>query len=168
MRLISNATEKWLAGDGNVEFKVPDGLSQDVYYKKHSKSKTSSIDCKMHIVRDASVNESNIRVTAGQGSVMSIDMGCVTIVSPEGEEMTLHATLEVKSCSSRDVSVLNALRFGLGNDSDNIGDFSLSDSDKERFDESAGRLLNDEQQRLFEAIMNDVAKVVKRRIQEMD
>ena len=52
----------------------------------------------MHIV-NASINENeDVYLVSAQEPVLTFDMGYVTLISPEGEELTLHGYIDVEKC----------------------------------------------------------------------
>lgn len=107
LSLLATAADNWLVAKGDAEFVVPVGLTQNVYYHEHSKSGVSSIDCTMRIVK-ASVNE-NVYLVSGQDPVMTFDIGYVTLVSPEGKELTLHGYLDIEKCDDVSFEIFCAL-----------------------------------------------------------
>lgn len=107
--LIASNANYWLDCNGDEEFVVSGGLSQNVYYNKHKQSGISSIDCNIHIVASAVNEDINVNIISGSQPIISNSMGSVIIVSPDGEELMLHGTLNVMKCKSRDFSVLKEI-----------------------------------------------------------
>jgi hypothetical protein len=104
----------------------------------------------IQVVDESSINE--VRAYAGNNSLMIIDMGYVTIISPDGEEKTLHGTLEVNSCNDRDVDVLNLFR--------NYD----SSSSKKRYENKETK---DKINKLYESIMKDIANVLEKHFSKL-
>lgn len=130
--LLTDSINTWYEHDGDEPFVIPQALSQNVFFKEKSEKGISSIDCKMHIIK-AAVNESvNVGVTSGRRPIMTIDMGSVTIVSPDEEELTLLGVLDVMRCNSRDLALLQEIT---GSDTEqNAGSEDTDAGDTDDFD----------------------------------
>lgn len=160
--LIADNINYWLDCNGGEEFVVSGGLSQNAYYHEHKQSGISSIDCKIHIVASAVNEDVNVNIISGAQPILSISMGSVIIVSPDGEELMLYGTLNVMKCKSRDFSVLQEIASSV--DKTGKEDFSFDaalkaeEETKKRF-ESLKQVQN-KYPELYEKIMKKVNEIL--------
>lgn len=167
--LIAGEVEEWLYYDGDEPLIMPSDLSQDVYYRNNDKRSISSIDCYIDIyVKGQKPIRETAGITSGRQYIMSIDMGTVTIVSPEREELTLQGILNVTKCNSFDLSVLQEIySFDIKQDDSDDFDFdaALKGSDKrpdrKRFDEQLSEI-RDRHPELYESIMTEIESVIEK------
>lgn len=155
IKLIGDSCNDWLENDGDEPFIISNKLTQNAYYRNHKSSKLSSIDCMMIIMEETNKKNKSlteVRAYSGNSPLMTIDMGYITIVSPNREERTLHGILEVNSCEDRDVDMLNLFRF----------DSSLY---KKRYENVETKV---DMKKLYESIMKDVAYILKKHLNKLN
>ena len=106
--ILSNAANNWLNSNGDKPLIIPERMTQNVFYKNHDNSSISSIDCNFHI-EPVTLNE-KVYLVGGQEPVLFFDMGYMTLVAPDGKEMTLHGYLEINKCDDMSFNILSELK----------------------------------------------------------
>ena len=149
---IVDSANTWFDSNGDEPLMMPATLTQNVYYRNHKRSGISSIDCVMHIEKASSNEAQEVYMISGAEPVMRFDMGYVTLVSPFGEELTIHGTLDVNKCDDWSFQLLSLMQ--------NVS--SISSSQKK-----TKRKLTEAQQEIYSIVMKKIGRMLKEELSKL-
>lgn len=156
IELIAESVNEWIADGGKIEYRHPDGLKPeaigagDIVTQVHFKLIGQNESVNNRNTKD--LNEVNI-IAGGQigNSLMDISLGTIAFVEEETNEPLgeVEVTMSVTEASKEHLDMLQAIYSG---------------SKKH----NKSRLTENQKRELYNSIMLDVAKVVKKRLNDFD
>ena len=154
--LIINSVNEWIADGGKIEYRHPDGLKPeaigagDIVTQVHFKLIGQNESVNNRNTKD--LNEVNI-IAGGQigNSLMDISLGTIAFVDEETNELLgeVEVTMSVTEASKEHLEMLQAIYSGAKK-------------------QKKSRLTENQKRELYNSIMLDVARVVKKRLNDFD